>query len=146
MRAYSLDLRARIVAAVEAGEAHPVVAQRFGVAVATIGNYLRLRRATGGLAPRPRPGAPLEIGPAQYPALRAQLQADPDATLARHCATWAEGQGQVVSVSTRGRTIARLGWTHKKNGRRGRAGRGGDGVVGWVGGTSPASAIFTRPR
>ncbi len=114
MRAYSLDLRARIVAAVEAGEAHPVVAQRFGVAVATIGNYLRLRRATGGLAPRPRPGAPLEIGPAQYPALRAQLQADPDATLARHCATWAEGQGQVVSVSTMGRTIARLGWTHKK--------------------------------
>ncbi len=129
MRAYSVDLRARIVAAVEAGEAHPVVAQRFGVAVATIGNYLRLRRATGGLAPRPRLGAPPEIGPAQYPALRAQLRADPDATLAQHCATWAATGGQVVSVSTMGRTIARLGWTHKKNGGRERAGRGGAGGV-----------------
>lgn len=122
MRAYSLDLRARIVAAVEAGEAHPAVARRFGVAVATVGNYLRLRRATGGLAPRPRQGARPEIGPARYPALRAQVQAAPDATLSQHCTTWAETEGQVVSVSTMGRTIARLGWTYKKNGGRGRAG------------------------
>ncbi len=53
------------MAAVEAGEAHPAVARRFGVAVATSGNYLRLRRATGVLAPRPRPGAPPAIGPAR---------------------------------------------------------------------------------
>lgn len=125
MRAYSLDLRERIVAAVAAGEAHPAVARRFGVAVATVGNYLRLRRETGALAPRPRPGGQPEIGPARYQALLAQLRADPDATLAQHCATWAEAQGQVVSVSTMDRTIARLGWTRKKNVGRGRAGRGG---------------------
>jgi len=124
MRAYSLDLRERIVAAVAAGEGHAAVARRFGVAVATIGNYLRLRRETGALAPRPRPGGQPEIGPAQYPALLAQLQVAPDATLAQHCMTWAETQGQLVSVSTMDRTIARLGWTHKKNAGRGRAGRG----------------------
>ena len=122
MRAYSLDLRERIVAAVTAGESHPTVARRFGVAVATVGNYLRLRRATGGLAPRPRPGGQPEIGPTRYPQLAAQLRADPDATLAQHCVTWAEREGQVVSVSTMGRTITRLGWTYKKNVRRGRAG------------------------
>jgi transposase len=125
MRAYSQDLRERIVAAIEAGESQPGVARRFGVGVTTVGNYLRLRRATGGLAPRPRPGGQPEIPPARYPVLRAQLEADPDATLAQHCATWAETQGQVVSVSTMWRTIARLGWTHKKNAGRGRAGRGG---------------------
>ena len=114
MRAYSLDLRERIVAAVVAGEAQSAVARRFGVAVATVGNYLRLRRATGSLAPRPRPGGQPEIGRARYPALLAQVRADPDATLAQHCGTWAEAEGQVVSVSTMGRTIARLGWTHKK--------------------------------
>src|SRR6478672_7209519 len=89
MRAYSLDLRERIVAAVAAGETHPVVARRFGVAVATVANYLRLRRATGRLAPRPRPGGQPEIAPARHPQLLAQLRAAPDATLAQHCATWA---------------------------------------------------------
>ena len=138
MRAYSVDLRERIVAAVAAGEAHATVARRFGVAVATIGNYLRLRRETGALTPRPRPGGRPGIGPAQYPALRAQLAAAPDATLAEHCATWATAQGSAVSVSTMWRTIGRLGWTVKKNARGGRAGRGGaGGVAGGGGGVGP---------
>lgn len=124
MRAYSVDLRERIVAAVAAGEAHRAVAGRFRVSLATVGNYLRLRRATGSLAPRPRAGGVPDIPPARYPALRAQLAADPDATLVQHCVTWAEAEGQLVSVSTMGRTIARLGWTVKKNAGRGRAGRG----------------------
>ena len=133
MRAYSVDLRERIVAAA-AGEAHRAVAARFRVSLATVGNYLRLRRATGSRAPRPRPGGTPDIPPARYPALRAQLAADPDATLAQHCATWAQAEGQLVSVSTMDRTIARLGWTHKKNAGRGRAGRGGAGGVAGGGG------------
>ena len=117
MRAYSLDLRERIVAAVATDVSHPAVARRFGVAVATVGNYVRLQRTTGGLAPRLRPGGQPEIGPARYPQLEAQLRADADATLAAHCMTWAEREGQLVSVSTMSRTITRLGWTYKKNGR-----------------------------
>ncbi len=119
MRAYSMDLRERIVAAVGGGLSHRVVAAQFRVSLATVGNYLRLQRATGGLAPRPRPGGQPEIGPAQYPALRAQLEAAPDATLEQHCATWAAEQGYAVSVSTMLRTIGRLGWTHQKNAGRG---------------------------
>ncbi len=138
MRAYSADLRERIVGAVAAGVPQRTVAARFGVALATVGNYRRLRRATGGLAPRPRPGGVPAIGPAQYPALRAQLAAVPDATLAEHCATWATAQGSAVSVSTMWRTIGRLGWTVKKNARGGRAGRGGaGGVAGGGGGVGP---------
>lgn len=112
-----MDLRERIVAAVATGVSHPAVARRFGVAVATVGNYVRLQRTTGGLAPRLRPGGQPEIGPARYPQLEAQLRADADATLAAHCMTWAEREGQLVSVSTMSRTITRLGWTYKKNGR-----------------------------
>lgn len=135
MRAYSQDLRARIMAAVGVGQSQAAVARRFGVAVATIRNYRRLREETGGLAPRPRPGGVPEIAPARYPALRAQLAADPDATLEQHCATWAAEQGQAVSVTTMWRTIDRLGWTVKKNARGGRAGRGGAaGVAGRGGG------------
>lgn len=85
MRAYSVDLRERIVAAVDAGH-----------------------------APRPRVGDRPEIGPERYPPLVARLQAAPDATLERHCERWAALTGQVVSVSTLWRTIARAEWTDKK--------------------------------
>jgi len=114
VRAYSVDLRERIIAAVDAGQARREVARRFDVSPATIGNYLRLRRQTGGLAPRPRAGGRAEIGPERYPQLVAQLQADPDATLEQHCEPWAARTGQVVSVSTMWRTIARAEWTYKK--------------------------------
>ncbi len=117
MQAYSLDLRERIVAAVDAGHARQEVARRFSVSPATISNYLRLRRETGGLAPRPRPGGQPEIGPDRYPLLLAQLRADPDATLEQHCATWAAVQGQQVSVSTMWRAIERTGWTYKQRRR-----------------------------
>ncbi len=114
MQAYSQDLRARIVAAVDAGHARQEVARRFSVSPATISNYLRLRQETGGLAPRRRSGGRPEIGPAQYPQVVAQLEADPDATLAQHCERWAASTGQVVSVSTMWRTIERTGWSYKK--------------------------------
>ncbi len=123
------------MAAVDAGQPHSAVAQRFGVSPATIGNYLRLRRETGGLAPRPRPGGQPEIGPDRYPALLAQLRAAPDATLEQHCATWAAEQGQLVSVSTLWRATQRVGWSYKKNAGRGGAGRGGTAGVAGGGGT-----------
>ena len=114
MRAYSVDLRERIIAAVDAGQARREVARRFDVSPATIGNDLRLRRATGGLAPRPRAGDRPAIGPERYPQVVAQLQADPDATLEQHCERWAASTGQVASLSTMWRTIARTAWTDKK--------------------------------
>jgi transposase len=121
VRAYSVDLRERIVAAVDAGQAREAVARRFGVSLTTVGNYLRLRRATGGLAPRPRRGDQPAIGAGRYPALVAQLEAAPDATLEERCARWAATTGQAVSVSTMWRTIARAEWTYKKR-RSGRPG------------------------
>ncbi len=114
MRAYSVDLRERIVAAVDAGQAREEVARRFGVSLATVGNYLRLRRETGGLAPRPRRGDQPAIDAGRYPALVAQLEAAPDATLEEHCERWAAATGQGVSVSTMWRTIERTGWSYKK--------------------------------
>jgi len=54
--ALSLDLRTRVVAAVDAGGSVRTTAARFGVAARTVQNLLRLRRETGGLAPRPHGG------------------------------------------------------------------------------------------
>jgi transposase len=113
MKAYSLDLRTRIVHAVDQGMAQTVAARTFGVSPATVKRYLQ-RQAAGTLAPRHSPGRPRVIAAAAEPALQAQLAATPDATLAEHAAQWATDQGVTVSVTTVHRAIARLAWTRKK--------------------------------
>jgi transposase len=114
MKAYSRDLRERILAAVDAGEAHHRVAARFHVSRATVTRLVRLRRATGDLAPRPRLGQPARRGAALDAGLRPQWPPHPDATLAEHCAAWEQATGQAVSPSTIRRALVRLGWTRKK--------------------------------
>ena len=50
-RAYSNDLRERVVAAVRAGDSCRLVADRFGVAVSTVVKWSQRHRATGSVAP-----------------------------------------------------------------------------------------------
>ncbi|MGH7861128.1 MAG: IS630 transposase-related protein [Candidatus Dormibacteraceae bacterium] len=132
MKAYSLDLRARIVGAVDRDLPHAVVARTFAVSVATVRRYLARRAQTASLAPRAIPGRPARIGPAAYPALRAQVAAIPDASLAEHRERWEATTGQRVSESTFCRLFQRLRLPLKqrpngrlnKTPRRGRRGRG----------------------
>src|SRR4051794_41774589 len=57
VRAYSMDLRERIVAAVDEGMSQSQAAERFGVSLRSVERYLARRRATGGLAAtEQRPG------------------------------------------------------------------------------------------
>lgn len=114
MQAYSPDLRAKIVAAVDAGRAKTEVARSFGVSLASVKRYVVQRRARGSLEPLPRPGRPPTISPAQKDALWQQLVAQPTALLAEHCATWERSQGIRPGLSTMSRAIRKLGWTRKK--------------------------------
>lgn len=114
MKAYSVDLRTRIVRAVEQGMPKPEVAQVFGVSLRTLNRYLRQQRETGTLSLKPIPGRPRSIPVAQQAALTAQVQASPDATLEEHCRRWEQAQGQRVSVATMSRALRRLPWTRKK--------------------------------
>jgi transposase len=114
MKAYSLDLRARAIAAVEAGMPWQDIVAVFGISRATLNRYRQRLRETGGLAPGQSPGRPRAIPPAQEPALERQLAASPDASLAQHCQRWATAQGAPVSPSAMRRAIRRLTWTRKK--------------------------------
>ncbi len=114
MRAYSLDLRERIVQAVRTGQSQRAVARTFGVGSATVKRYLAQVWRTGSLAPKRPPGPLSRIRPADYPVLRAQLAAAPAATLGEHCTSWEQSQGVRVSVPTMYRAIRAVNWTRKK--------------------------------
>jgi transposase len=114
MRAYSTDLRERIVRVVADGQPMREAARRFGVSVSAVKRYVVRQQETGSLQRTPIPGGPRKIGREQEAILRARLEAAPDATVLEHCAWWAQHQGQQLSEATMWRAIRRLGWTHKK--------------------------------
>ena len=62
MRAYSMDLRERVLAALDRGTPRKEIARTLGVSEPTIRRYLRLRRETGSVAPKPPPKRPFSIG------------------------------------------------------------------------------------
>lgn len=114
-RAYSDDLRQRILRAVDQGHHQTEIAAAFQVSLATIGRYLKQRRETGHLVVKPIPGRPPKQRAALEAALPAQLAAHDDATAEQHCQLWAAAHGQPVSIATMRRAIRRLGWTRKKS-------------------------------
>ena len=114
--AYSLDLRQRVLAAVDRGLSRTQAAQQFQIGRATITTWVTLRRESGSLAAQAPPGRPRTIGDTEAEALRAQLTAQPDATLPEHVRLWvAQHPDEPVSTATMSRAIQRLGWTRKKS-------------------------------
>ena len=121
MRGYSVDLRERIVRAVQSGMSVLDAARTFGVGHATVERYTRVHRQGQPLVGQPNTGSPPRVLlPEQYGALLAQLQANPDLTVAEHAAIWRAAHG-LISTSTMARRIRALKWTRKKNSARRRA-------------------------
>ena len=109
MRAYSMDLRERVVAAVDRGMTQEQAAATFGVSVNTVGRYLARRRDTGSLAPAvQRHGPKPEKTQRLHAWLPSRLAAAADATLAEHAAAFTAEHGVVVSLATMSRAITGL--------------------------------------
>ena len=113
MKAYSIDLRERIVAAVAGGMGKTAAARTFAVSVGSVQRYVKQAATEGSLAPKPTPGRRAKIAVADVPALQAARLADGDATLAQIGAAWATDH-EAVSVATLSRTFTRLKITRKK--------------------------------
>ncbi len=114
MRAYSVDLRQRVLTALDRGMPRQQVVATFGVSLATLKRWLVLRRTAATLTPTTSSGRSRTIPVAQHAAVWAQLEAHPDATLEHHTHVWNTTYGMALSSRTLGRAIARLGWTRKK--------------------------------
>jgi transposase len=114
MKAYSQDLRHRVLFAIDQGDSQAEVAETFVISVSTIKRYLKARRETGHVLPKAIPGRPAVKGAALQHGLVAQLEAHPDATREEHCQMWEERTGITVSTASISRARAVLGWTRKK--------------------------------
>lgn len=116
MKAYSLDLRQRVLsAALRSDRAIPEVAGLFGVSVTFVNKMLRLHRAGEDLAPRPHGGGHVpRLGPRHHKLLLAALAADNDATLGELREHLARRARVSVSEATVSRALTRLGLPRKK--------------------------------
>jgi transposase len=117
MKAYSKDLRLKVLDAVDREMPRKEVARIFGISLPSIKRWLKLRRESGEVEPSPIPGPPARKGALLDGWLPAQLHNEPDLTLEEHCQAFEEASGVEVSTATMSRRISGLpgGWPLKKS-------------------------------
>ena len=116
MRAYSLDLRERVVASVANGECNiPAAARRFRVSEPTIERWLVRKRRIGNVAPFAHAGGPARKLAAAEAVIRAAVKAQPDATLQELCESVEKETGIKSDPSMMCRELARLQLPRKKS-------------------------------
>jgi transposase len=120
-RAYSLDLRERVVAAVLRGLSSRAVAALFDVSAASVVKWARRARETGSPAARPMGGKRPYLLAGQRSWLLARLDEKPDLTLQTLLRELGE-RGVTVSCDTLWRFLRREGFSFKKKRRGQRAG------------------------
>jgi transposase len=116
MKAYSTDLRERVVASVESGECNiPEAARRYKVSEPSIERWLGRKRATGSSAPLPHAGGvPRKLANAAA-VIRAAVKAQPDATLQELCERVKRETKIKSDPSMMCRELARLKLPRKKS-------------------------------
>jgi transposase len=124
-KAYSEDLRERVIAAVEAGATRRAAAARFKVSVSSAIRWVQRWQTDWAIAAKPRGGSvsPLEDHAAALVGLVAER---PDLTLDEFCAVLQEREIATSRVSV-WRFFSRHGLSFKKNPARQRAGARGRG-------------------
>jgi transposase len=114
-KALSMDLRERVISAVEGGMSRQQAAERFGVSASSAIRWCQLQRDIGDARPSPQGGdrrsKRIEAEAARILSL---VRETPDITLEEMKAELAEG-GLVFSVSAIWRFLDRRGLTFKKS-------------------------------
>jgi transposase len=114
MRAYPQDLRQQVLRAVDEGISRVQIMDLFQVSRATIKRYLKQRRETGTVLPRPIPGRPPKKGGALQRGMQELLEAHPEASQQEYCQWWEAKHGMQVSRASMSRAIHAMGWVRKK--------------------------------
>ena len=117
MKAYSEDLRRKIVDALKRGTPKIEAASLFGVSLSSVKRFAKMDRTGDSLAPRKPPGRPPKADEAMRKLLEADLLERPAATAAQRQRYLKHITGQSISDSTVRRLVRRLGHSRKKDPR-----------------------------
>jgi putative transposase len=116
MKAYSLDLREKIIAAVrKRGMSKAQAARAFGVGATSVKRYVKLALEGKPLAPGKAPGKKAKLDANAMKLLEDDLKTRPAVTYERRADLLYELLGVRVSKSTICRMVGRLGYTRKKD-------------------------------
>ena len=115
MKAYSVDLREKIVAAVRGGMSKAQTARTFGVGATSVNRYLKLAKEGQSLSPGKAPGRKGKPGGSGMKLLEEDLHDRPAVTYEKRADLLCELLGVRVSKATICRTVRRLGYTRKKD-------------------------------
>jgi len=121
VRPYSLDLRERVVSAVEAGQTCRAVAETFGVSVASVVKWSQRHRLTGSAAAKPMGGKRPVLLAGQRVFILERIRRQPDISLRALAAELAD-RGITVSYGAVWTFVHREGLSHKKKPAARRAG------------------------
>jgi transposase len=113
MRAFSMDLRERIVAVCASGETAASVALRFDVCSRTVQRYVERARRDA-LVPTAIPGRPPRLAREQEAAFLALVEESPNRTLLQLQEEWQKQSGGFLPSSTLHDCLKRLGGRYKK--------------------------------
>ncbi|NJM72878.1 MAG: transposase [Scytonema sp. RU_4_4] len=115
MKAYSIDLREKIVKAYSQGETSVrKVASRFGVAKSFVQKLLSMNKTQGHVKPRQQGGAMKGELDGYEAQLATMIEQYPDATLLEYCEYWGTTHNHWVSTSTMCRALQKQKLTLKK--------------------------------
>ena len=119
MRAYSEDLREKIVAAIERGMPKAQAARTFDVSLSSVKRYARIARRGESLTPKKSPGRPTKADEKARVLLEEDAKERPAATISQRRRFLEHLTGSTLSDSTVRRLMKQLGFS-QKNGRWGR--------------------------
>ena len=115
MKAYSLDLREKIVAAVGHGMSKVQAARTFGVGATSVKRYVKLKEEGKPLTPGKAPGKKAKLDRSAMKLLEEDLRSRPAVAYEKRADLLNELLGVRVSKSTICRMVGRLGYTRKKD-------------------------------
>ena len=115
MKAYSEDLRRKIVDALKRGMPKSEAASLFGVSLSSVKRFARMERRGVSLAPRKPPGRPPKSDDATRRLLLADLADRPAATASQRRRYLERMTGLSMSDSTVRRLVRGLGHSRKKD-------------------------------
>jgi transposase len=114
MKAYSEDLRQKIVAALERGTPEAQAARLFGVSLSSVKRYARKVRRRDSLVPKKGSGRPPKLDENAGRLLEEDVKERPAATVEQRRRFLEHLTGKTLSNSTVRRLLKRLGFSRKK--------------------------------